>query len=631
MHQQANQELPTPSGVVKRPRKESKWKKNVAKRKRNKGEQYVSVKTGNVISAQQMGPACTCKMVCFQKIGELNTQEIFKSYWELGDWNAQTSYLVGHIKLIPVKTRRTNDPNKQRSGSRQYHVTVMQKPIQVCKMAFKSIHGISGSRLDRALKNMTATGMALPDLRGRHASHARVPDSMSKLAIEHIKSFPTVSSHYTRKVNRNAKYLEQGVKNKTHMYELYQKWMSDKHKEEIQVSHHYYFDVLKQSFPMLKFQKPRKDTCKKCDSYKIRVSVPGITEEYKTQLINEHQTHLIEAETAYNMPKLLLERKPNALIVCFDLMKALVTPKLCTGIAFYKRKMCTYNLDIHNYRNNKGHMFMWDEVTAKRGAVEIISALNYYIEHYVDPNIEEIIFFSDNCPGQNKNYSLMCYYMYLIHLGKFKRISHIYFQTGHSYMAADRDFGLIEKLIKDVNYIFTPGEYADIIKNIKKDPNCLFNVTIMDQTAFKDWDILMANTTRRKCHFNFSSAVFYKFTDEYKLGYGCGTSYTSYLEDSETRVKMSKGRSMQTEMLFDLTNINVPQKYTSLIPLDSKKLEDIKLLVSTLVPPEIKEQYWDRILNIVREDDGGLEEGVENIDDPNDEDPFLSGDIFDYN
>ena len=75
---------------------------------------------------------------------------------------------------------------------------------------------------------------------------------------------------------------------------------------------------------------------------------------------------------------------------------------------------------------------MLDETTAKRGAIEIISCIDKFINEFVAADIKELIIFSDNCSGQNKNYALMTYYMSLIHSGRFNEIAHIYFQVGHT-------------------------------------------------------------------------------------------------------------------------------------------------------------------------------------------------------
>ena len=253
------------------------------------------------------------------------------------------------------------------------------------------------------------------------------------------------------------------------MYDLYKKWLKENYPEEDPITKHCYLNILTRNFPHLKFNKIRKDTCNTCDSYSIKMQDPGLDVNTKHALeARGHEAHLVTADTGYNLPKKLLLQKPNATIVCMDLQQALPTPRFTANLWFYSRKMYTYNFGIHDYRNHKGYMFLWDETTAKRGAIEIISNLDYYINNYVSSDCRELIIFSDNCSGQNKNYALMTYYSHLIHKGRFDEISHIYFHVGHTYMAADGDFGQIETCVRQKNYIFTPDEYADTIRSCRQ-------------------------------------------------------------------------------------------------------------------------------------------------------------------
>ena len=477
-------------------------------------------------------------------------------------------------------------------------MTVIGEPIQVCKQAFVSMHGITRFRLDKALTKITATGIPMPDLRGKHDAHPHINENRIRLANSHIASFPTTSSHYSRKNTPNSKYLESTVKNKKHLYDLYKTWLKDNYPTEDPVAQHFYLNILTKYFPHLRFRKLRKDTCNTCDSYKIQVNDPGRGVEAKNAAEASHQEHLIKAEAGYNLPKQLLILKPNATIVCMDLQQALTTPKLTVNIAFYKRKMNTYNFNIHNYRDNKGYMFLWDETTAKRGAIEIISNVDFFINNYVSNDTRELIFFSDNCSGQNKNYFLTSYYLYLIHKGRFDEISHIYFQVGHTYMAADGDFGLIEKNVSQQMHIYTPDEYAYIIRNCRETEDSRFIVNVMQQKDYKDWEIISKETTRRKGSINYSKCCYFRFSKNYKFGYGCGDSYLKYMEHSDEKISMVKGRGISAEISFDLSNLQITQKYTSPIPLSPEKQADLLVLTSEWVPPAWKRLYWDRVLSI---------------------------------
>ena len=231
-------------------------------------------------------------------------------------------------------------------------------PIQVCKPAFISIHGITKSRVDTALTKMTTTGVPLPDLRGRHAGRRHIEEARILLAINNIASYPTLSSHYSTKTNPNSKYLETHIKNKKHMYDLYKKWLNENYPEEDPITKHCYLNILTRNFPHLKFNKIRKDTCNTCDSYSIKMQDPGLDVNTKHALEARHEAHLVTADTGYNLPKKLLLQKPNATIVCMDLQQALPTPRFTANLWFYSRKMYTYNFGIHNYRDHKGYMFL---------------------------------------------------------------------------------------------------------------------------------------------------------------------------------------------------------------------------------------------------------------------------------
>lgn len=282
------------------------------------------------------------------------------------------------------------------------------------------------------------------------------------------------------------------------MYHLYKIWVEENHPGEVPCSWHYYDDILKAHFFHLKLYKPRQDTCKTCDIYSARSKDPTLTQEEKTTDEERHALHLEKAETGYNLPNnLLINNISNTVMVlCMDLQQALPTPKVSTGISFYKRKMWTYNFNIHDYRSGKAHMFLWDEVTAKRGANEICSCIQKFVNTFVPQDVCKLFIFSDNCSGQNKNFTLLIFYLSLIHSKRLKEITHIYFTAGHNYMAADRDFALIEKNMRRHSYIFTPDEHKEIIKNTKSSETP-FQVVDMQQDDFRDFDSLKQYVTRR--------------------------------------------------------------------------------------------------------------------------------------
>lgn len=133
--------------------------------------------------------------------------------------------------------------------------------------------------------------------------------------------------------------------------------------------------------------------------------------------------HLNLADSAYKekkRDKLACKTNPNLLVVSFDLQKCLPTPYLKSSISFYKRKLWTLNLTIYETHGNtnSAKCYLWNETIAQRGGQEIASCLHTYINN-VPPHINEIIMYSDCCPGQNKN--ILISVMLLILMEKFNR------------------------------------------------------------------------------------------------------------------------------------------------------------------------------------------------------------------
>ena len=84
-------------------------------------------------------------------------------------------------------------------------------------------------------------------------------------------------------------------------------------------------------------------------------------------------------------------------------MQNLPIPTLTHSSMFYSRQLWVYNFGIHNATSHSASTYMWDETVASRGADEICSCLQTYIDT-LPTNIQQLTCYSDSCFGQNKNF-----------------------------------------------------------------------------------------------------------------------------------------------------------------------------------------------------------------------------------
>ena len=191
-------DLTPPSGARKRPCNPTSWKQNAAKKARNSGLEYLSPRSGRMVAARKVGEPCGCTKNCFDAVGIGAIQAIHSEYWALNDHSLHTAFIQKYVELVDIKRHYTSVVSSQRSCMRQYFFKVADKQVNVCKKAFVSVLGVTLGRVDNAVKSQTASGVLKPDGRGKHSNHSRVPEERLQLVKDHINSFPTVSSHYTR-------------------------------------------------------------------------------------------------------------------------------------------------------------------------------------------------------------------------------------------------------------------------------------------------------------------------------------------------------------------------------------------------------------------------------------------------
>ena len=104
-------------------------------------------------------------------------------------------------------------------------------------------------------------------------------------------------------------------------------------------------------------------------------------------------------------------------------------------VLFYNQKLNVYNLTTHCSSNNKIYCSVWSEVLCGRSGINIASAFIQILNEILieNPEINEIITWSDSCVPQNRN-SLISFavQLFLKENKNIKTVTMKYSIPGHS-------------------------------------------------------------------------------------------------------------------------------------------------------------------------------------------------------
>jgi len=186
----------------KRLRDESQWKRNIVKRLRNSGEEYTS-QSGKTIPKRSVQRDCgNCLLKCSSKISAAERENIFNTYWKLGDKNYQNDFITSHVDILKATGKGRKNVIKV------YHFTVEGQRIRVCKTFFLNTLNVSNKLIHyNTTKIRNEHGVNRLDQCGRQESQNKTKADKRQEVMDHINSFPCMDSHYCHSQSQR-KYLE---------------------------------------------------------------------------------------------------------------------------------------------------------------------------------------------------------------------------------------------------------------------------------------------------------------------------------------------------------------------------------------------------------------------------------------
>ena len=331
-------ELERPQGR-KRLRHEPNWERNKQKRRKDMGKAYDTYHgKGKSVDRKKLASiSCKCTFGCTAKVNAEERMHIFKDFYKLASHDEQNKYLLGLIsRSSPKKTKAKANP---RAHTFTYSVRLSSgDSVQVCKKIFLTVHAVTKRRVENICAKVVSGVLFSGDGRGKHNKRPnKITGPLKDQIREHINSFPSQESHYSRSSNRKRKYLPEGL-SIARMYrqylEKYEPSLSNG--EKPQVKEYLYRKIFTEEFN-LGFGFPRSDTCEKCDLLKLSISTASLEDE-REHLQAELAEHHEKASQGYQSLRTdtkLAKANPETLVISFDLEQNLPVPTLTHSSMFY--------------------------------------------------------------------------------------------------------------------------------------------------------------------------------------------------------------------------------------------------------------------------------------------------------
>lgn len=511
-------------------------------------------------------PKCGHKTAAF-KCSSLTISEIrefHSKFYQTKEKIFQDNFLLKYCKTVPIKRKRPkNSRHREKQFQTRFYIPTKQKEmLAVCKKTFMEVLGITRRRIDTVTKNFHSTFQPAQENRGGDRKSSK--NIMKKKAVmDFINKFRAIETHYCRGQSERL-YLDSSLNIKS-MWRMYLK-----ENEILPVKHSYFRHVFNTNYN-LGFGSPRTDVCSACLQLTEKIKSCH-DEEIKANLTIEKRLHQLRAKAFFD---LLKERCDGVQIISFDCQKNQVMPKVPDQQAYYSRQIYMFNFTVVKGTSRTSlnpstvTSFCWTENEYKKGSNEISSCIYHILESSgCGDDIHTIRLMCDGCGGQNKNTTLisMCCY-WLSKQNRIKKIEVVFPVRGHSFMPADRVFGLIEKDIRKKEVILEPCEYLDIFS---KHGTVL---RVGDEVEIYDWKTEAKNYVKSpgQWHFPFSKMkrmILTKNSQDTVLVRG-EVAYKSDIGMGKTITKRNKNfRNMKPAKIFRQNVIH-----------NNKKVDVNKLLV----------------------------------------------------
>ena len=469
-----------------------KWKRNIRKQLKLRGQQYKNSRGQNIEAKTPKVIDCTkCKLKCTDRISTEERQTVFQTFYSLENYERQKDYVCRHMEVKSTRTYLDDHGQpvmKKRNVERKFFFTILGQKVRVCKRFFQATLSAGQSYIEHALSNCSDGTFTGDDQRRKNESINKIPVIMRDRVRKHIESFPAVESHYCRKDTRR-KFLDSTL-NVNRMYKMYVDECEND--DAAPVSCSLYRHIFNREYN-LSFHHPKKDQCLVCNIYHDEKRRNTLTEEREAEY-KEHMERKVEARTEKATDKKIAQDSDGMIhVATFDMEAVLPTPFDKTSQTYYKRKLSVYNLSVFALADKKATCYVWNESEGQRGSNEVGTCLYQHIQS-LPQCVEHVILYSDTCGGQNRNQFITAALHHAAqNTPNIKTIDQNFFERGHSQMECDSMHACIERSRRGVR-IHHPDQWITVMQCARDaDP---YTVVALEHDSFYDFKKLAKSTLR---------------------------------------------------------------------------------------------------------------------------------------
>lgn len=315
--------------------------------------------------------------------------------------------------------------------------------------------------LHNILKNTPQDSLSPPqDKRGKNTPlHIN-----RKQLADHIESFKPSISHYRRGHSPNRRYLPGDISVMLMHGDFLQK------NPNVKCSYDTYRNTLHDM--KITITNLGHEECELCTNYK-HSDPEHYTNDNKDLSCSkclEYTDHLKRAKEArekYQSDAAQYKDKNNVSCVSADLREVIMLPRMETmNTAMFTRRIVAFNesfVPLGKKSHEKPIAILWHEGIAGRKKEQIVSTFHSFFLSQRDK--EKIVLWLDNCSGQNKNWTLLSFVVYMINSDEISasEVEMNYLEPGHTFISANAFHHQVELSMKHVKHIYDFEDFKNTV------------------------------------------------------------------------------------------------------------------------------------------------------------------------